>query len=160
MQLIQFDQPGDVSLLPLESPFVDTGMGLERMSVVMQGVHSDYETDVFVPIMQRIRELTEHTEDEMQQHIVSYRVLADHGRAATFLIGDGVLPSNEWRGYVLRRIMRRAMVHGRRLGLGLDGPFLGEIAKVVMDIMGDIYPEIVQRRDFILKAIQNEEESF
>src|SRR5205814_1622403 len=127
---MQFDQPGDGSLVPLERPGVDTGMGLERMSVVMQGVHSDYETDVFVDIIERIRELTGHTAEAMQQHVVSYRVLADHGRAATFLIGDGVLPSNEWRGYVLRRIMRRAMVHGRRVGL--EEPFLGEIAKVAM----------------------------
>jgi alanyl-tRNA synthetase len=85
-------------------------------------------------------------------------VIADHTRAATFLIGDGVLPGNEWRSYVLRRVMRRAMVHGRKLGL--TRPFMGEVAKVVMDIMGDVYPEIVQRRDFILRAIQNEEETF
>src|SRR5207237_297315 len=92
------------------------------------------------------------------KHISSYRVIADHSRATTFLIGEGILPANEGRAYVLRRVMRRAIVHGRKLGL--EGPFLGEIAKVVMDIMGDIYPEIIQRRDFILKAIQTEEESF
>jgi alanyl-tRNA synthetase len=155
---MQFDQPGDGSLVPLEKPGVDTGMGLERMSVVMQGVHSDYETDLFVPIIQRTRDLTGQAEEEMEEQIISYRVIADHGRAATFLIGDGVLPSNEWRGYVLRRIMRRAMVHGRRLGL--EGPFLSEIAKVVIDTMADIYPDIVQRRDFILKTIRDEEESF
>ena len=84
----------------------------------------------------------------MEQQIVSYRVIADHGRATTFLIGEGVTPGNEWRSYVLRRVMRRAMVHGRKLGL--DKPFLGEIAKIVMEIMGDVYPEIVQRQEFIL----------
>ena len=155
---MQFDQPGDGSLVPLEHPGVDTGMGLERMSVVMQHVHSNYDTDLFVPILERTRQLTGHSREEMEHNIVSYRVIADHGRAPTFLIGDGVTPGNEWRNYVLRRVMRRAMVHGRRIGL--DRPFLGEIAKVVMDLMGDIYPEIVQRRDFILSTILNEEETF
>src|SRR5207249_6197597 len=120
-------------------------------SVVMQGVHSDYETDLFVPLMEKTRQLTGQSKEDMERQIESYRVIADHGRAATFLIGEGVLPGNEWRSYVLRRVMRRAMVHGRRLGL--DRPFLREVSKVVMDIMGDIYPEIIQRRDFILKAI-------
>lgn len=155
---MQFDQPGDGSLVPLEKPGVDTGMGLERMAVVLQGVHSNYDTDVFVPIMKRTQELTGQTDEEMERSIVSYRVIADHGRAATFLIGDGVLPGNEGRSYVLRRVMRRAIVHGRKLGL--EGSFLGEIARTVMDIMGDILPEILQRRDFILKAIANEEELF
>lgn len=155
---MQFDQPGDGSLVPLERPGVDTGMGLERMSLVMQGVRDTYATDLFTPIIERTRELTGQSKEEQAQQIVSYRVVADHGRAATFLIGDGVLPGNEQRNYVLRRVMRRAMVHGRRLGL--EGPFLSEIAKVVMDTMGDIYPEIIQRRDFILKIILGEEESF
>ncbi len=155
---MQFDQPGDGSLAPLEKPGVDTGMGLERMCVVMQGVGSTYETDLFMPIMDRTRELTGQSADEMARQLTSYRVIADHGRAATFLIGDGVIPGNEWRSYVLRRVMRRAMVHGRKLGL--DRPFLGEIAKTVLEIMGDIYPEIVQRRDFILNTILAEEESF
>ncbi len=155
---MQFDQPGDGSMVPLEHPGVDTGMGLERMSVVMQGVRSNYETDLFVPIIDKTLKLTGQSAEEMERQISSYRVIADHGRATTFLIGDGVLPGNEWRSYVLRRVMRRAMVHGRKIGL--DKPFLGEIAKVVMQIMGDVYPEIVQRRDFILNAILKEEESF
>jgi alanyl-tRNA synthetase len=155
---MQFDQPGDGSLVPLEKPGVDTGMGLERMSVVMQGVHSNYETDLFVPIIEKIRELTGQSPEEMEHQISSYRVIADHGRATTFLIGEGVMPGNEGRNYVLRRVMRRAMVHGRRLGL--ENPFLGEVARVVMDTMGDIYPEIVQRRDFVLNAILTEEELF
>ncbi|HUP27473.1 MAG TPA: alanine--tRNA ligase [Chloroflexia bacterium] len=155
---MQFDQPGDGSMVPLERPGVDTGMGLERMSTVMQGVRSSYETDLFTPYMDKIMELTGDSQEEMDRQIASYRVVADHGRAATFLIGDGVLPGNEGRSYVLRRVMRRAMVHGRKLGL--ERPFLTEISRVVMDEMGDIYPEIIQRRDFILKAILNEEESF
>jgi alanyl-tRNA synthetase len=155
---MQYDQPGDGTLVPLEKPGVDTGMGLERMSVVLQGVHSDYETDLFVPILDRIRELTGHSEEDMQNLITSYRVVADHARATTFLIADGVRPGNTWREYVLRRIMRRAMVHGRKLGL--DKPFLGEIATRVMEIMGDIYPDILQKREFILKTILQEEESF
>jgi alanyl-tRNA synthetase len=155
---MQFDQPGDGSLVPLEHPGVDTGMGLERMSVVMQGVHDTYDTDLFKPIMERTRELTGHSNDEMERNKSSYRVIADHGRAATFLLGDGVTPSNEWRGYVLRRVMRRAMVHGRRLGL--DKPFLSEISNAVMEIMGDVYPELIQRRDFILDGIVKEEQAF
>jgi alanyl-tRNA synthetase len=155
---MQFDQPGDGSMVPLAKPGVDTGMGLERVSVVLQGVHSNYETDLFVPIMERTRELAGHSAEAMAGLMDSYRVVADHGRAATFLIGEGVMPGNEWRSYVLRRVMRRAMVHGRKLGL--EGPFLGEISKTVMDLMGDVYPEIIQRRDFILKAIATEEESF
>ncbi|MEO6456824.1 MAG: alanine--tRNA ligase [Chloroflexia bacterium] len=155
---MQFDQPGDGSMVPLEKPGVDTGMGLERMSTVMQGVRSSYQTDLFTPYMDKIMELTGHSKEEMEKQIVSYRVVADHDRATTFLIGDGVLPGNEGRSYVLRRVMRRAMVHGRKLGL--ERPFLSELAETVMAEMGDIYPEIVQRRDFILKAILAEEESF
>ncbi len=155
---MQFDQPGDGSLVPLEKPGVDTGMGLERMSVVMQGVHSNYDTDLFVPLLERARELTGHSKEEMERQIVSYRVVADHARATTFLIGDGVTPGNTWREYVLRRVMRRAMVHGRKLGL--DKPFLGEIARVVIDMMGDVYPEIVQKREFILSNILREEKMF
>jgi alanyl-tRNA synthetase len=155
---MQFDQPGDGSLVPLAKPGVDTGMGLERMSVVMQGVHSNYETDLFVPIMNRIQKLTGHTNEEREQQIVSYRVIADHARATTFLLGEGVTPGNEWRSYVLRRVMRRAMVHGRKLGL--TDPFLGTVAKVVIEIMGDVYPEIVQKREFILANILQEEKLF
>jgi alanyl-tRNA synthetase len=155
---MQFDQPGDGSLVPLEKPGVDTGMGLERMCMVMQGVNDAYSTDLFTPIMARTRELTGHSEEEMQRQVVSYRVIADHGRAATFLMGEGVLPGNEKRSYVVRRIMRRAMVHGRKIGL--EGPFMVEIARRVMETMGDVYPELEQRRDFILKNIATEEESF
>jgi len=124
----------------------------------MQGVRSSYQTDLFTPYMDKIMELTGYSKEDMERQIASYRVVADHGRAATFLIGDGVLPGNEGRSYVLRRVMRRAMVHGRKLGL--ERPFLTELASTVMSEMGDIYPEIVQRRDFILKAILTEEESF
>jgi alanyl-tRNA synthetase len=155
---MQFDQPGDGSMVPLEKPGVDTGMGLERMCVVMQGVHDTYSTDLFTHVMERTRELTGHSKEEMARQIVSYRVIADHGRAATFLIGEGVVPGPDGRAYVLRRVMRRAMVHGRKLGL--DKPFLAEVSKAVMETMGDVYPELGQRRDFILRNITTEEESF
>jgi hypothetical protein len=121
----------------------ETGAGQHGVATATACALFGFECEVFMG------------EEDMERQIVSYRVIADHGRAATFLIGEGVLPGNEWRSYVLRRVMRRAMVHGRRLGL--DRPFLGEIARVVTETMGDVYPEIVQRRDFILKAIQNEE---
>ncbi|HET6312429.1 MAG TPA: alanine--tRNA ligase, partial [Chloroflexia bacterium] len=155
---MQFDQPGDGTMVPLEHPGVDTGMGLERMSTVMQSVPSSYETDLFTYILDKIQELTGHTHEERERDIISYRVVADHTRAATFLIGEGVLPGNNLREYVLRRIMRRAMVHARRLGL--TGPFMGEVADVIIESMGDVYPEIRQRRDFIPEAVRREEESF
>jgi alanyl-tRNA synthetase len=155
---MQFDQPGDGTMVPLEHPGVDTGMGLERMSTVMQSVPSSYETDLFTYILDKIQELTRHTHEERERDIISYRVVADHTRAATFLIGEGVLPGNNLREYVLRRIMRRAMVHARRLGI--TGSFMGEVADAIIENMGDVYPEIRQRRDFIQEAMRREEESF
>ncbi|MEA2573754.1 MAG: alanyl-tRNA synthetase [Chloroflexia bacterium] len=155
---MQYGQPGDGTMVPLEHPGVDTGMGLERMSTVMQSVPSSFDTDLFTYILDKTQELTGHTYEERVRNIISYRVVADHTRAATFLIGEGVLPGNTWREYVLRRIMRRAMVHARRLGL--TGPFMGQIADAIIDNMGDVYPEIRQRRDFILEAMRREEESF
>ncbi|MDQ3705531.1 MAG: alanine--tRNA ligase [Chloroflexota bacterium] len=155
---MQFDQPGDGTLVPLEHPGVDTGMGFERMSTVMQSVPSSYETDLFTYILDKVQELTGQTHEERERNIISYRVVADHTRAATFLIGEGVLPGNTLREYVLRRVMRRAMVHARRLGL--TEPFMGRIADVIIENMGEVYPEIRQRRDFILEALRREEESF
>jgi alanyl-tRNA synthetase len=155
---MQFDQPGDGTMVPLERPGVDTGMGLERMSTVMQGIPSSYDTDLFTYILDKVQELTGHTDEERLQNIVAYRVVADHTRASTFLIGDGVRPGNTWREYVLRRVMRRAMVYGRRIGL--TEPFMGDIASAIIENMGDVYPEIRQRRDFILDTIRREEEGF
>lgn len=155
---MQFDQqPGGV-MVPLPRPSVDTGAGLERVTSILQGKNSNYETDLFMPIMLKIREIAGHSEEQRQANITSYRVIADHGRAVTFLIGDGVQPGPSERGYVLRRILRRALWHGRLLGI--ERPFLGEIATVVLDDMGDFAPEILARREFVLQSIRTEEEAF
>ncbi len=155
---MQYEQHPDGSRTELPKPGVDTGMGFERLVAILQGVETNYDTDLFRPIMQKIRELLGHDEQRMREEIVAYRVLADHSRATTFLLADGVLPGNEGRPYVLRMIMRRAIRFGRKLGL--EGPFLGELAKVVIELMGDHYTELQERRDFILRAIRQEEERF
>src|SRR5205814_6749094 len=138
---MQFDQRGGGVLVPLPKPSVDTGAGLERVTAILQGKMSNYETDLFIPLIERTRELTGQSAEEMNRQIASYRVIADHGRAVTFLIGDGVLPGPTERGYVLRRVLRRALRHGRLLGL--DRPFMTEIAQVVFDLMGEFNPEIL-----------------
>jgi len=155
---MQFDQSADGKRTRLPRPGVDTGMGLERIVAVKQGVYSNYETDLFTPIMARTRQLLGHQSADMEQHLVAYRVIADHGRAMTFLIADGVLPGNEGRSYVLRLIMRRAMRFGKLAGF--TGPFLGEIARTVIEVMGGHYRGLVERKDFILQAIRAEEERF
>ena len=155
---IQYDRHQNGQLDELPAKHIDTGMGFERVVNVLQGVRSNYETDLFMPIIRRTQELLGHTDEQREQHIVAYRVIADHSRAMTFLIGDGVLPANEGRGYVLRLLIRRAARYGRKLGL--QKPFLAEIAKVVMEIMGPYFREIVDRRPFILKTITAEEERF
>jgi alanyl-tRNA synthetase len=123
---MQFEQQPDGSLVPLNKPGVDTGMGLERITAVLQGVGNNYDTDLFLPIMERARELLGHDETAMRENLVAYRVIADHSRAITFLIADGVLPGNEGRHYVTRLVLRRAARFGRKLGF--DGPFLAETA--------------------------------
>ncbi|MGQ9489766.1 MAG: alanine--tRNA ligase [Anaerolineae bacterium] len=155
---IQYNHTADDRLEPLPAKHVDTGMGFERLVSVLQGVPSNYDTDLFLPIIRRTQQLTGHSDAERQARIVSYRVIADHIRAITFLIGDGVLPANEGRGYVLRLILRRAARHGRMLGF--DRPFLSELAKVVIQIMGPHYDEIVRRQEFILTNIEQEESRF
>ena len=154
---MEFDQqPTGRAPLPFKS--VDTGMGLERLASVIQGVDTNYDTDLFTPILARMRELLGHDPDAFEEERFSYQVIADHSRAITFLIADGVLPSNEGRGYVLRRIVRRAVRHGRLLGR--REPFLVETASVVIDIMGDAYPVLRERRDAILGGILREETAF
>ncbi len=155
---MEFDQPleGPRTELPFKS--VDTGMGLERLASVLQGVGSNYDTDLFTPIHQRMRELVGHDPDAFESERFSYQVIADHSRAITFLIADGVMPSNEGRGYVLRRIVRRAVRHGRLLGR--TEPFLEETAQVVIDLMGAAYPLLRERRDVILGTIIREETAF
>ena len=155
---MEFELHPDRSLTPLPAPGVDTGMGLERIASVVQGVASNYDTDLFAPIHARMRELLGHDPEGFEAERFSYQVIADHSRAVTFLIADGVLPANEGRGYVLRRIMRRAIRHGRLLGR--TDPFLGETAKVVIDTMAAAYPHLADRRDEILGVIEREERQF
>ncbi|HIP88382.1 MAG TPA: alanine--tRNA ligase, partial [Anaerolineales bacterium] len=155
---IQYNRKEDGSLEPLPARHVDTGMGLERLVAIMQGVDSNYKTDLFLPIMDRVQEMLGHTDAERAEHVVGYRVIADHGRAVTFLIGDGVLPGNEGRNYVLRMILRRAVRFGRKIGF--TEPFLDEVAKVVIEMMSPVFPELEKRREFILSVVRQEEERF
>ena len=155
---MEFELHPDRSLTPLPAPGVDTGMGLERLSSVVQQVPSNYDTDLFAPIHARMRELLGHDPDAFEQERFSYQVIADHSRAVTFLIGDDVYPSNEGRGYVLRRILRRAVRHGRLLGR--REPFMASTAEVVIDIMADAYPHLAEKRDEILSTIVREEAQF
>jgi alanyl-tRNA synthetase len=155
---MQFNRDASGTMTPLPRPSIDTGMGLERVTAVMQGVQSDYDTDLFRPLITRVERLASKRYGSDAGHDVSMQVIADHARAATFLITDGVVPSNEWRGYVLRRIMRRAMRHGRMLGL--ERPFLWEVTPTVVEIMGEAYPEIVEARGRVADAVKQEEERF
>ena len=155
---MEFELRPDGSLTPLPAPGVDTGMGLERLASVLQQVPTNYDTDLFLPIHARMRELLGHEPDTFEAQRFSYQVIADHSRAVTFLIADDVLPGNEGRGYVLRRILRRAVRHGRLLGR--REPFMAETAAVVIDVMGEAFPHLVDRRDQILTVILREEEQF
>ncbi|MEO8469198.1 MAG: alanine--tRNA ligase [Chloroflexota bacterium] len=155
---MEFELHPDRSLTPLPAPGIDTGMGLERIASVVQQVPSNYDTDLFTPIHARLRELLGHDPDVFEAERFSYQVIADHSRAVTFLLADGVLPSNEGRGYVTRRILRRAVRHGRILGR--TEPFLADTAKVVIDSMGDFYPILRENEASILGAIVREEAAF
>ncbi|MFK5927227.1 MAG: alanine--tRNA ligase [Desulfuromusa sp.] len=155
---MQFDRQPDGTLIPLPKPAVDTGMGLERLATVMQGVQSNYDTDLFRIIISYIEKLSTKTYGENEENDVSMRVMADHSRATAYLIADGVLPSNEGRGYVLRRIMRRAMRHAKMLGF--EDPILFKTAVFVLESMAEAYPEEAKRKDFVAKVVQNEEERF
>jgi alanyl-tRNA synthetase len=155
---MQYELHPDRSLTELPAPGVDTGMGLERLASVVQQVPSNYDTDLFAAIHSRMRELFGHDPDAFEAERFSYQVIADHSRAITFLIADGVLPSNEGRGYVCRRIVRRAVRHGRLLGR--REPFLAEAAKVVIETMGDFYGHLREQEASILGAITREEAQF
>ena len=155
---MQFDRAFDGTMKPLPKPSVDTGMGLERLACVVQGVHSNYDSDLFTPLLAKIAELSGKKYGQDEASDISMRVVADHIRAACFLIGDGVLPSNEGRGYVLRRIMRRAIRHGRMLGL--HEAFFYKILPVLAGEMGDVYPELVNNQKFIEEVIRAEEQRF
>jgi alanyl-tRNA synthetase len=161
---MQFDRDSSGNLNPLPKPSIDTGMGLERVAAVLQGVISNYETDLFTPLIKRAAELTgtslskELEKEAKTKSAASLRVIADHSRAATFLISDGVQPSNEGRGYVLRKIIRRAITHGRLLGQ--TKPFLHEMVFAVRDLMQDAYPELKETAERVAKAVHSEETRF
>jgi alanyl-tRNA synthetase len=155
---MEFDRAVDGSLTPLPFKSVDTGMGLERIASVVQGVDSNYRTDLFVPIIDRLAEFIGHDPDTVESERFSYQVVADHSRAMTFLIAEGVTPSNEGPGYVLRRIMRRAVRHARLMGI--TQPFLRQTCAVVIDIMGGAYPPLAEGREQILSEIEAEETKF
>ncbi len=155
---MEFDQKPSGPRVPLPFTSVDTGMGLERLAMVLQQVASNYDTDLFAPIHETMRRILGHDPERFEAERFSYQVIADHSRAITFLVADGVLPGNEGRGYVLRRILRRAVRHGRLLGR--HEPFLGETAATVIDVMGTAYPHLGDQRDRILDVIRREEAQF
>ncbi|MBN1692418.1 MAG: alanine--tRNA ligase [Dehalococcoidales bacterium] len=154
----QYNQDESGQRTPLPRPNIDTGMGLERLTAVMAGKKSIYETDLFMPLLDKAGELAGRKYGAKSDDDTYLRVVAEHGRAIAFLIADGVLPDNEGRGYVLRRLLRRAALFGRRLGL--DKPFLTEIAKVAIKKMHHVYPELNQRQEFIIKTVTLEETRF
>ena len=155
---MQYNRDTSGVMNPLPSPSIDTGMGFERITTVLQQKTSNYDTDLFTPLLDEVSRIsnTEYGADPNDD--VSMRIIADHARAATFVIGDGQYPGNDKRGYVLRKIMRRAMVHGKRLGI--DKPFIYRVAGTVVESMKSAYPELVQTRETIARVIKQEEDSF
>lgn len=154
----QFENDGKGHYTHLEHPNIDTGMGLERLACVVQNVDNIFEIDTMQRIMGHIMRLADVKYGEDEKKDVSLRVITDHIRSTTFLIGDGVMPSNEGRGYVLRRLLRRAARHGRLLGV--KGPFLADVCDTVIEVNEGAYPVLAEKRDFIKKVIRKEEESF
>ena len=155
---MQFNRDARGKLESLPAPSVDTGMGLERIAAVVQGVASNYDTDLFQPYLAEIESLTGRRYRSSEADDVSFRVIADHVRATAFLITDGVMPGNEGRGYVLRKIMRRAMRHGKRLGLA--EPFLHALTPLVVENMEEAYPELLLSQELVSRAVHAEEERF
>ena len=155
---MQFNRDASGEMTPLPKPSIDTGGGLERWAAVLQGVHSSWESDCFVPLIERAAELSNVVPGQEAETDVSLRVVADHARALSFLIGDGILPSNGGRGYVLRRILRRASRHG--VLLGQETPFIHSVADAVIDQMSEAFPELGERRGYITDRIKREEERF
>ena len=154
----QFNHQPDGTYEPLPNKNIDTGMGLERIVSVLQETPTNFETDLFLPIIKKISEVSGvdyETADALKQ---SFKVIADHVRAVTFAIADGALPSNEGRGYVLRRLIRRSVMHGRKLGI--DEPFLANMVPIIGEIMGDFYSNVLEKSDFVMQVLQQEEERF
>ncbi len=155
---MQFNRDASGKMTPLPKPSIDTGLGLERMVAIIQNVPTNYDTDLIVPIIQKVENLSEKRFGDYPETDIAMKVIADHSRAAAFLIGDGILPSNEGRGYVLRRIIRRAIRYGRNIGLARS--FLHKTAGVVYGIMESAYPELKEAEAFISNVIKNEEIRF
>ena len=155
---MQYERFPDGSIRPLPRPSIDTGVGLERLAAVLQGKKSNFECDLLFPIIARMEEAAEKRYGEDPNWDISLRVVADHARAVTFLIADGVIPSNESRGYVLRRILRRGLRHG--MMLGLQKPFLHQVTGTVIDLMRDAYPELEEKRQYVSRLTLHEEERF
>ena len=154
----QYNRDPDGNLTPLPDPNIDTGMGLERLAAVLQGVYSNYDSDLFSDIIKLTEELAGSRYGQDKKSDISFKVISDHSRATAFLIADGIMPSNEGRGYVLRRIIRRAIRYGQVLGL--RGPFLHRLTDKVIDVMGPDYPELAHSRRFIDEVVINEEKRF
>src|SRR6476619_3859489 len=155
---MQFDRSADGTLTPLPKPSVDTGAGLERIAAVMQGEDDNFHTDLFLPLIDRVGELVGRSYDRNAENRASYRVLADHARAVSFLLADGVYPSNEGRGYVLRRILRRAVRHAWLLGR--REPTLALLTDVVVRNLGSVYPELPAKASYIREVTETEEHRF
>jgi len=155
---MQYDRQEDGTLVPLPKKNIDTGMGLERVATILQGVHGNFETDVLRSIMSVAEQITGASYGRAEKTDISLRILTDHARSVTFLIADGVLPSNEGRGYVLRRLLRRAVRHGRLLGV--EDVFLNRLIDRVVELMGAAYPEIVEHHDLVRRIVDSEEQRF
>lgn len=154
----QFNHNADHTYTPLPKQNIDTGMGLERMASVVQDVPTNYDTDLFVPIIEKTAEISGKSYGESQEQDMAFKVIADHVRTVAFAIGDGALPSNEGRGYVLRRLLRRAVRYSKKLGI--EKPFMYQLVPVVGDIMQSFYPEVKDKEDFIVRVMKLEEERF
>ncbi len=155
---MQYERFRDGTMKPLPNPSVDTGMGLERIASILQGKIGNYGTDLFTPILKALEDISGYAYGEREEIDTAFRVIADHVRGATFIINDGVLPSKEGRGYVLRRIMRRAVRYGKKIGI--EREFLHDLSKVVVDKMEDVYPEVKNNHPYIAQVLKGEEERF
>ncbi len=155
---MQYDRDENGKLNPLPKKGIDTGMGLERLASLLQNSNTNFETDIIWPLIENLVELSGQEYEKEDKYKTSMRIIADHSRAITFLIGDGVIPTNDGRGYILRRLLRRTIRHGKIIGV--DKPFLKTMVETVMESMGSVYPEIIENKDFILKIVQSEEERF
>jgi alanyl-tRNA synthetase len=155
---MQYNRDASGAVTPLPSPSIDTGMGLERITTILQGKATNYDTDLFRPILEEIATIANADYGANPNDDVSMRIIADHARAAAFVVGDGQYPGNDKRGYVLRKIMRRAIVHGKKLKI--EEPFLYRVTGTVISLMKDAYPELVGVRETIARVIKQEEESF